>query len=560
MTSVETEARLDAIEARLARIEARLGVDAHAAAAAAAHPVETPPAPRENNLLLGGRALIAVGGAYLLRALAESKIFPIAVGVTLGFIYAAAWLWRSLRHAEAGRRAHAAFCAAIAAVIAYPILWESAVRFHLFGANGASAGVAVATTLLVVIGYRGGGERIAWIGAAGAIACTVGIAAETRQIAAPMLCLAIGGAATWWSAVRRKWRYAPLPVAIEFNLLACALVGLTLLDKAADPRAFAAVALILGFAIYAGAIVTRPLIRHDDVGPVDAMQVGIAAIPTLVGAPLVAGLGTPLAVGAAFLAGLAGALAYAAMVHTGRGAQRAPLTVAPYFFGALGCLGILVATAHLLSAPAAAAVWALHAAGAALAARRAFPQLWLHAALYALAASIAAGLFPAAVGVVSGLGRQPLDLSLANVVATIGIGAAAAIAIASGAQPWRIARLLLAAIATLLLLGAIAAAAVPLTRNDAGAAAALRSAIIAIAAVGITFAARIPRVRELATLVTPLLILGAMKFLFDDFGSGRAVSLFITLATYGIALVVIARVRSTSALGPSPRLRGEGGA
>jgi len=270
------------------------------------------------------------------------------------------------------------------------------------------------------------------------------------------------------------------------------------------------------------------------------MQVGIAAIPTLVGAPLVAGLGSPLAIAAAFVAGVAGALSYAAMVRTSR------MTVAPYFFGALGCLGLLVATANLLSGPAAAALWGVAAGAAALVARRAIPQLWGHAALYALASSIAAGLFAASLGVVSGLGRHPLDLSLANVLATLGIATAAAVAVASGAQPWRIARLVLAAIATLLVLGAVAAAVVPISHNDAAAAAALRSAIIAVAAVTIALAARSRHARELATLVTPLLIPGAAKFLFDDFGSGRAASLFITLATYGVALVVIARVKGAS--------------
>ncbi len=536
---MDIEARLTEIESRLARVEARLGV---AQALLPVPPptavIPSPAAPPENNLLLAGRALIAVGVAYLLRALAEAKVFPIAVTVTLGFGYSAIWLWRSSWHASAGRRAHAAFAAAIAAVIAYPILYESTTHFHLFDAAGAAAGIAVVTTLLVLIGYRGGGERIAWIGAAGAIACTVGLAAETRELAAPMLSLAVGGAATWWCAVRRKWRYAPLPMAIEFNLLACALVGLTLLDKAADSPAIAATALVAGFAIYAGAIVTRPLIRHDDVGPVDAMQVGIAAVPTLVGAPLVAGFGSPLAIAAAFVAGLAGALAYAAMVRT------STMTVAPYFFGALGALGLLVATANLLSASAAAALWGIAAGAAAIVARRAIPQLWGHAALYALASSIATGLFAASLGVVSGLGRHPLDLSAANVLATLGIATAAGVAIASGAQPWKIARLVLAAIATLLALGAVAAAVVPISHNDAGAAAALRSAVIAAAAVAITLAARSPRARELATLVTPLLILGATKFLFDDFGRGRAASLFITLATYGVALVAIARSRA----------------
>src|SRR4051812_18972674 len=177
---MDIEARLTEVEARLARLEALNGGQAPS-------PVRLPPpeddrrgrlSSTEPGLLLAGRALIAVGVAYLLRALAEANVFPIIVAVSLGFAYAAIWLWRSSWHAAANRRAHAAYAAAIAAVTAYPILWEVATRFHLFGAAGAASGIAIVTTLLVVIGYRGGGERIAWIGAAGAIACTVGLAAE----------------------------------------------------------------------------------------------------------------------------------------------------------------------------------------------------------------------------------------------------------------------------------------------------------------------------------------------------------------------------------------------
>jgi len=344
--------------------------------------------------------------------------------------------------------------------------------------------------------------------------------------------------------VRRRWRYAPIPVAIEFNLIACAIVILALLDRGADSRQFAAVALLAGFAIFAGAIVTRPLVRGEDVGPVDALQVGIAAFPTLIGAPLVAMPLPVLHVVAAFVIGVAGALAYAAMVRT------SSMTVAPYFFGILGALGIVVSTANIVPSPLAAALWGIAAAITAILARRAMPQLFGHAALYALASSIAAGLFGGAIGVVSGLARHPLEISIANVVATIGIGVAAAIAVASGVRSWRIARLLLAAIATLLLLGAIAATIAPVTASNAAASAALRSALIAAAAVALTIASRSRRAAELAALVYPLLVLGATKFLFDDFRTGHAATLFVTLATYGIALVLIARLRP-AVLSPS---------
>ncbi len=93
---MDIEARLSEIESRLARVEARLGVgQALLPVPPPTEVIPSPAAPPENNLLLAGRALIAVGVAYLLRALAEAKVFPIAVTVTLGFGYSAIWLWRS---------------------------------------------------------------------------------------------------------------------------------------------------------------------------------------------------------------------------------------------------------------------------------------------------------------------------------------------------------------------------------------------------------------------------------------------------------------------------------
>jgi len=152
----DVDVRLSELERRVARLEqlrtedSGLRTESHHPETVAARetelsphsPVLTPPVvpspPLESNLLLAGRSLIALGGAYLLRALAESKVLPIATAVAIGFAYAAVWLWRSSDHARHSRRAHAAFCAAIAAVIAYPIIWESTTRFALFNSAAAA--------------------------------------------------------------------------------------------------------------------------------------------------------------------------------------------------------------------------------------------------------------------------------------------------------------------------------------------------------------------------------------------------------------------------------------
>jgi hypothetical protein len=44
-------------------------------------------------------------------------------------------------------------------------------------------------------------------------------------------------------------------------------------------------------------------------------------------------------------------------------------------------------------------------------------------------------------------------------------------------------------------------------------------------------------------LVYPVLALGAAKFVIDDFIAGRAATLFVTLAVYGCALLMLARMR-----------------
>ena len=88
---------------RVSQIERQLGADAPAPAAAVATDQPAAAALPETAALLPalGRALLGLAGAYLLRAFTESSVLPAAAGVTLGIVYALAWLvWAARTPAE----------------------------------------------------------------------------------------------------------------------------------------------------------------------------------------------------------------------------------------------------------------------------------------------------------------------------------------------------------------------------------------------------------------------------------------------------------------------------
>src|SRR5262249_12483054 len=108
-----------------------------------------------------GRTLMVLGGAYLLRALTESAIWPASVGVGVGFAYAAVWLVETERAARAGRRTSAAFHGAAAVMIALPLLWEAVTRFRLLDAAAASMALTAVASVTLAIAVRARVQTVA---------------------------------------------------------------------------------------------------------------------------------------------------------------------------------------------------------------------------------------------------------------------------------------------------------------------------------------------------------------------------------------------------------------
>ena len=76
-----------------------------------------------------GKAVLAIAGAYLLRAMAESGAAPPWLLRMLAIIYAGAWLVTASRSHRKSVFASTIF-ALTAAAILVPLLWEGAARFH----------------------------------------------------------------------------------------------------------------------------------------------------------------------------------------------------------------------------------------------------------------------------------------------------------------------------------------------------------------------------------------------------------------------------------------------
>ena len=95
-----------------------------------------------------GRALLGFAGAYLLRALTEMSILPRTAGITLGILYAAAWLFLAARSRRSFTQG---LNAATSLAILAPLIWEASVRLHAIPAAIAAAVVAVFCALAMVL-------------------------------------------------------------------------------------------------------------------------------------------------------------------------------------------------------------------------------------------------------------------------------------------------------------------------------------------------------------------------------------------------------------------------
>jgi hypothetical protein len=125
---------------------------------------------------------------------------------------------------------------------------------------------------------------------------------------------------------------------------------------------------------------------------------------------------------------------------------------------------------------------------------------------------------------------------------------------AHGGWNFQALRLVLASLLVWLTLGVTAGGLTGIYHGTFGAAAGdpycatLRTAAVTGIALLLAWAGSHPKLRHLAPLVYPLMLLGAYRLLADDLHQDRKTTLFLSLLLYGAALMAIPRLRRVRAI------------
>ena len=517
-----------------------------------------------NALTLGGRSLLVLGGAFLLRALTEGGLLSPGLGVGLGMAYALLWVFFSYRAGLKGQRAGAAVHGLVAALIGYPLLIESITRFGLFPVWPGAAAVCLFLSIGLWVAARRSLRLVAWSFVVGAVvAAWVLLVSGLAVLPVGAMLLVVGGT-TLWLSNRLDWRQVRWLAALQIDALVLVLGLLLLLPGTNSPDALrlsaASFRLICTgmLAVYLGSFVVWALLRRHHLGGFEVAQGLFAVVVGFGGIVATRGAG-----GAGLVLALV-ALACALMcygVAFSFGDRAAARRINFYLFSWLALLFIVLGSLALAGGwwlTVALCALALVSTGLGVVCRRS--TLQYQGAVYLSAAALQGGVAEEIVRVFFGPAGSAWPSMSPGYVLVLATAAACYVWLVTAqralslrwtqitpraaAGGWFVAGLGAVAV---FLLAALFSAAPP--SSDPAVLAVVRTAVLAVSAIVLGMVGQWVRLRELAWLVIPILVLAGIKLLLEDVRQGRPATLFVGFACYGIALIVVAQmVRKRSSL------------
>lgn len=538
----ELESTVTELEARIAAVGERPALEIVQAEAASLVP-ELGAAAIQRWLALIGRTLVVLGGAYLLRAVTGAGVVPAHVGVSVGLIYGAPWLYLASRAAARGGHLDALWHGLATALIGYPLVWEATIRFGAFTPAESALLLGILTAAAFLLAFRTRLHSLAWILTLGASLSALGLAMATGNwIVYTVLALAVGIGALWLGYTR-EWILLRWPAAAVANFMMFVATGRSLSDGSSTAVLAVQFLLLTG---YLGSFAWRTLVIGRDVIPFELAQSAGALAVGFGGAIfLIQSTGSNLVpFGIATLA-----LAVSGYIVAFAFVERR-LNIKNFVFYTLLALVFSIAGIALSFGASAGSVLfaAISIAAAAGARRYQRSTLYLHAAIYATAGVITAGLLGAATGAL----LQPPGAAWTPppVVALIQLAALALVVlipatVSCGSLAFA-PRLALVVMLVWTSMGTAVALIVPAVYGnravDPGALASMRTAAMIAATLLVARAGGTVAGREAGWLAYPLLILTGAKLALADFLQGRPSTLFVSLALYGIALIVVPRL------------------
>ncbi|MFN7959289.1 MAG: hypothetical protein U0P46_13330 [Holophagaceae bacterium] len=557
-----------ALEVRLAALaEAVQGLEARVSALEGAAPKPAvvpealgPPAalptadlPNPIRLMgLIGRTCLILGGATFIRALVDAGTLHRGLGVALGLGFAMTW---TLLADRARHPLDAAFHALASILIAYPLLVESTARFGILEPGLAALLLLGVTALHGAVAWRRDLQPIIWLAILASLGSGFAVMTSRRALEPFLAVFLILGIGTLWATYGRRWHGLRWPTALAADLGVLILTSLAAWPGGAPDTyrgLFPGRAMLFALALvvlYLGSFSLRMLQQRRVVNAFEKVQTALVLLVGFGGAFRVA-----LATGSG--AGILGAGASAAglgcYATAMRFAEEHDETRANFnFFTFLALILVLLGGSILLppsfSAPLAAALGlALMVLGLRL--RR--TVLFVQSGLFLLAGAVASGLLGWSFRAFFVAGGAAAILPFSGLVC---------LGLLAGTLAWfllhRPAADILRRVRPLILaLGAMAAAgagallvhalgvALSSGAPQADLLAALRTGALSLLAIAMAWFGRRTPILELRWLVYPVLIVTALKFLFEDLAVGRPLTLFLGFMCFGATLMLAPRL------------------
>lgn len=561
----ELAERLSRIELRLAELEAwksaavavpasvRSAARDREASAAEAEIEPEDAAESSFDLALLGRTLIVLGGAFSLRATSDLGVIPVAAGVALGLVYAAAFAFFALR--EQVGRTSATFHGYATLLVAFPLIWEATKKFGIFGPWTAALALSAISALIVVVCWRRRLNGLAWGLTLFAFVLAPMMMLFTVAAAPFIIYLLALGIVTLWMGYELDWHLLRWPVALEIDVAVLA-VGF-LIATGRNGTMSPGVAIALGFsvfAVYLLAFALRTVAKQRDIVPFEIVQ-AIGSFAAGVGAAVwiaqSRGAGElPLALAILALAAGSYALSFAFL-------SRRSSTINFSFYSALALVLTVTAGSLIVHGLASSVLWSLLAVATCwFASRYSKTSLAFHTGVYLLAGFVAADALMLGLRVIFLPAPSPWPMpgaaALLVITACVMTAALRPIEHAGSHEAWSWAKLILLVetgwgVATLAmcLVGLVA---VEVARADAGSVAVIRTAVLALLTIAAAWASRYPRFAPARAIAGGMIVVLVMKLIWDDFRNGRASTLFVSLAIVGVALIVAPRLGKKASL------------
>lgn len=491
-----------------------------------------------------GKAVLAIAGAYLLRAIAESRAAPHWVLLVAAIGYAGGWLvWAAKAHRQS--RFSSVIFGVTAAFILAPLVWEGTVRFKELTPGFASAVLVGYVALSLALAWRERLEAIPWIATVTAVGTALLLLIATHAfgtLTVGLLAIAlILETVAWsgrWPGLRGLSTLGADFAVVVLGIVMTAPDGVPGDYQPMSAGEINAICMAL-LAIYCGTLAVRgfAMLRRWTFGEVTraafAFALGTwASLRATRGSAATALGAISLVLAAACYWGVLSRFQVSDMRRNRRTCAifAAGLMLASVFLVFRGSL-----RAMLLSLLAVAAVLVFTRTGDL--------SLGIHSTFYLLAASIVSGLFGYAGKAVAG--TVPVwpqwafwSVSVAGLMTYI-VGSRTRREGKARAL-WLTPATIVGFAVAVLVLSTIAG--LKLVDLSPSRLSMVRTVVTSLLAIGFGYAGSRWNRLELAWLAYGAIGLGALKLVFEDLRFGNPGTLVVSLLFYGLILILLARV------------------